>query len=123
MFVCFFFQAEDGIRDGRVTGVQTCALPISAAGWPGWGEGAGRTFLPGAGFDERTWFPPLRLGLPHPPASRAGRRQPALDADLATRARCRTVSPSLRPAVAAPVDRSTPPPVGGQRGAALWDRE
>src|SRR5690348_17724290 len=30
-FVCFFFQAEDGIRDGRVTGVQTCALPIFAA--------------------------------------------------------------------------------------------
>src|SRR6267143_6104520 len=25
----FFFQAEDGIRDGTVTGVQTCALPIS----------------------------------------------------------------------------------------------
>src|SRR5690348_10734307 len=24
----FFFRAEDGIRDGRVTGVQTCALPI-----------------------------------------------------------------------------------------------
>src|SRR5690348_8442725 len=29
MFFFFFFQAEDGIRDGRVTGVQTCALPIS----------------------------------------------------------------------------------------------
>src|SRR4051794_41840896 len=29
-FVFFFFQAEDGIRDGRVTGVQTCALPILA---------------------------------------------------------------------------------------------
>src|SRR5207244_6420576 len=28
--VCFFFQAEDGIRDDLVTGVQTCALPISA---------------------------------------------------------------------------------------------
>src|SRR5438132_4560757 len=27
--VCFFFQAEDGIRDHCVTGVQTCALPIS----------------------------------------------------------------------------------------------
>src|SRR6266508_362139 len=27
--VVFFFQAEDGIRDGHVTGVQTCALPIS----------------------------------------------------------------------------------------------
>src|SRR5438093_4636660 len=26
----FFFQAEDGIRDWSVTGVQTCALPISA---------------------------------------------------------------------------------------------
>src|SRR3989442_1364285 len=25
---CFFFQAEDGIRDADVTGVQTCALPI-----------------------------------------------------------------------------------------------
>src|SRR5699024_653505 len=29
-FVIFFFQAEDGIRDRNVTGVQTCALPISA---------------------------------------------------------------------------------------------
>src|SRR5437660_6465856 len=29
-FFFFFFQAEDGIRDGHVTGVQTCALPISA---------------------------------------------------------------------------------------------
>src|SRR5256885_5297847 len=27
----FFFQAEDGIRDYKVTGVQTCALPISGA--------------------------------------------------------------------------------------------
>src|SRR5437762_8647694 len=26
--LCFFFQAEDGIRDTSVTGVQTCALPI-----------------------------------------------------------------------------------------------
>src|SRR5689334_23754825 len=30
----FFFQAEDGIRDGTVTGVQTCALPI----WKGTGK-------------------------------------------------------------------------------------
>src|SRR5438093_9756027 len=28
--MCFFFQAEDGIRDWSVTGVQTCALPILA---------------------------------------------------------------------------------------------
>src|SRR2546430_4831397 len=37
--VVFFFQAEDGIRDLTVTGVQTCALPIwpvrlRTAGWP-----------------------------------------------------------------------------------------
>src|SRR2546426_6187348 len=29
MICFFFFQAEDGIRDYKVTGVQTCALPIS----------------------------------------------------------------------------------------------
>src|SRR5690625_7747361 len=28
ILIFFFFQAEDGIRDGHVTGVQTCALPI-----------------------------------------------------------------------------------------------
>src|SRR6266478_7066672 len=31
-FIFFFFQPEDGIRDLTVTGVQTCALPISGAG-------------------------------------------------------------------------------------------
>src|SRR5215213_11049556 len=31
MVIFFFFQAEDGIRDWSVTGVQTCALPISMA--------------------------------------------------------------------------------------------
>src|SRR5207245_5305697 len=30
-FFFFFFQAEDGIRDATVTGVQTCALPISTS--------------------------------------------------------------------------------------------
>src|SRR2546430_8882778 len=30
-YVLFFFQAEDGIRDLTVTGVQTCALPISVS--------------------------------------------------------------------------------------------
>src|SRR2546425_12689310 len=32
MYCFFFFQAEDGIRDKLVTGVQTCALPISLPG-------------------------------------------------------------------------------------------
>src|SRR5437016_9617230 len=31
-FFVFFFQAEDGIRDWSVTGVQTCALPIYVRG-------------------------------------------------------------------------------------------
>src|SRR5690625_5416235 len=31
--IFFFFQAEDGIRDGHVTGVQTCALPIFIHQW------------------------------------------------------------------------------------------
>src|SRR5256885_7381803 len=53
--VVFFFQAEDGIRDYKVTGVQTCALPIY---WtterPGLGLGenifdVGSAFLGGAG--------------------------------------------------------------------------
>src|SRR5207249_9251414 len=41
LFIClfffffFFFQAEDGIRDRNVTGVQTCALPISGTRPPG----------------------------------------------------------------------------------------
>src|SRR5882762_10628148 len=70
----FFFQAEDGIRDSSVTGVQTCALPISPRGpgqrgrrapppWPlgaaalrvserrggGAAQDAGRTRRPGDG--------------------------------------------------------------------------
>src|SRR5690554_8182101 len=32
----FFFQAEDGIRDADVTGVQTCALPIFTEQEPHW---------------------------------------------------------------------------------------
>src|SRR5690625_1180819 len=34
----FFFQAEDGIRDGHVTGVQTCALPICLAHQKGYDQ-------------------------------------------------------------------------------------
>src|SRR5580692_8491696 len=50
----FFFQAEDGIRRLTVTGVQTCALPISRRDrrWPARGVGQGifvRTTNPGRG--------------------------------------------------------------------------
>src|SRR5207302_3425982 len=39
----FFFQAEDGIRDFHVTGVQTCALPISRRSRPRSSSGAHRS--------------------------------------------------------------------------------
>src|SRR3989338_2770983 len=44
-----FFQAEDGIRDGTVTGVQTCALPILEPG----PEENGRGIFAGAKADPR----------------------------------------------------------------------
>src|SRR6266513_3478256 len=43
MFFFFFFQAEDGIRDRNVTGVQTCALPISCSGARNSTKPAGRS--------------------------------------------------------------------------------
>src|SRR5215471_17537587 len=58
--VFFFFQAEDGIRDLYVTGVQTCALPISACTCrcrsrrlPAGGAEAVRITVVGAGSEER----------------------------------------------------------------------
>src|SRR5687768_18284841 len=51
----FFFQAEDGIRDVAVTGVQTCALPIFAMPRP-----AARP--PPAGRPSRAPRAPKRLG-------------------------------------------------------------
>src|SRR2546423_4756097 len=65
----FFFQAEDGIRDKLVTGVQTCALPISA-------RRLARTVR--AGRVDRLPVPP-RLARPargaHPPGKLLLRRQ------------------------------------------------
>src|SRR5690348_18244516 len=70
----FFFQAEDGIRDGRVTGVQTCALPI-------WTLVLGRRFL-----DERiaTELELAAHGRELRPADMAGH---ALESGLAREAR------------------------------------
>src|SRR5256886_11206656 len=48
----FFFQAEDGIRDLTVTGVQTCALPISPL--PSWPTRAGTRFGAGVSWSSVT---------------------------------------------------------------------
>src|SRR2546425_1246754 len=65
----FFFQAEDGIRDKLVTGVQTCALPICS---PGGSPPSGRSGWSGTGRAARTLPPPereRRAGRgPRPPA-------------------------------------------------------
>src|SRR5688572_31764882 len=53
-FLSFFFQAEDGIRDLTVTGVQTCALPIF---------GFLLFFLPAQLVSWSGIVPPVRLGV------------------------------------------------------------
>src|SRR5690348_17888368 len=60
----FFFQAEDGIRDGRVTGVQTCALPISVD------DGIERQARHAVGRTRRLRYRPDLLG-------RTGHQRPA----------------------------------------------
>src|SRR2546425_3301738 len=52
-YVCdfFFFQAEDGIRDKLVTGVQTCALPISI-GRPRARKASARRAIAGSAADD-----------------------------------------------------------------------
>src|SRR2546430_8604596 len=67
LILWFFFQAEDGIRDLTVTGVQTCALPISIAPGTPRTPGARRTFnvqlhLHGWILEQqRRWFHQNRL--------------------------------------------------------------
>src|SRR5688500_11828415 len=66
----FFFQAEDGIRDYKVTGVQTCALPISKQLERGTNE-APRVRLPQwvIEVDERLEHPRLAPPILHLPES------------------------------------------------------
>src|SRR5690606_39889595 len=54
---CFFFQAEDGIRDFHVTGVQTCALPILAMRYGSMTIKKGLQELVDKGVDEVLLFP------------------------------------------------------------------
>src|SRR5437870_9796627 len=70
VYVIFFFQAEDGIRGGHVTGVQTCALPIFGGG------AAGQALALCAD-------PWVRAGLPRGAAADLARRQARLQTRLA----------------------------------------
>src|SRR5699024_11381661 len=79
----FFFQAEDGIRDRNVTGVQTCALPIfleiasALSGWPSKSVAISRMRLRSN-----------RAPVVRPPSSEA-RPMPATTAAEIGRASCR----------------------------------
>src|SRR2546429_4238243 len=65
----FFFQAEDGIRDVAVTGVQTCALPISKSsqGFDGKGNALPAEMLPSQiQFDGVEFqLAPAKTGVPN----------------------------------------------------------
>src|SRR5438093_8481393 len=70
-FFFFFFQAEDGIRDWSVTGVQTCALPISKSATnvaPDNREADGSVFSDGAREARRHPRPAPPPPLPCPAA-------------------------------------------------------
>src|SRR2546427_12392134 len=79
----FFFQAEDGIRDLTVTGVQTCALPISASVRP----------EPGSYSPMRIQFssnrtsvlPVVRITSESNPPRHASDRAPLVSGPLSTR--------------------------------------
>src|SRR5690625_5725186 len=82
----FFFQAEDGIRGGHVTGVQTCALPIFARHLEQWGllPGTAAESLSPEGQWHRRWMvhgTSHHLGLDVHDCAQA-RREMYLDAEL-----------------------------------------
>src|SRR6266498_5328720 len=96
MLLCFFFffQAEDGIRDADVTGVQTCALPICRRGLAVvMGSREGRPMvltqerryfrLSARDFDEPP-RPVARIDLPRSGSARSARVRRDLAARLAT---------------------------------------
>src|SRR2546430_6343929 len=76
---CFFFQAEDGIRDLTVTGVQTCAPPISHEG-----AETSEKFDPDKSLQIRCRYPRWRFHTreyqPHPRRSRNPARSARRDA-------------------------------------------
>src|SRR5207245_8543187 len=64
LFFFFFFQAEDGIRDATVTGVQTCALPISMSALLGTFVTNDEKSVTVFGIDSRLVVMPLLLSAP-----------------------------------------------------------
>src|SRR6267378_2692884 len=121
-FFFFFFQAEDGIRDLYVTGVQTCALPISPTDPPPFPGGRAPTAA-------EVTAQQIEVGMPAGAAIFA-RTDPtcALSAD-ATTFRC-TLSRAPAPEISNFLDAKEPLAIGGRvaggclgldRGGMSWD--
>src|SRR5689334_23669345 len=102
-FFFFFFQAEDGIRDGTVTGVQTCALPISD--WP---PGARACAARGGRSGRRSRWPPAS---PSPRSSDPRRgRGTATPRAAPCRGRCSGPTAPRRPGIRAERRTAAGPP-------------
>src|SRR3712207_8586910 len=111
-FVFFFFQAEDGIRDIGVTGVQTCALPIS--------RGRSRP-IPARTRASRS-APPAELvraarRSSRPGAAAAGRPVPAGVGDASWPPK----SQELSPIPTKPCDSRAPEPANFLTRSAAWE--
>src|SRR5260370_31000325 len=72
-FFFFFFQAEDGIRDSSVTGVQTCALPI-------WSPSVATSRFRSASTNSGIGLLPAEISSPRPKSER-GLEAPLLSFD------------------------------------------
>src|ERR1039457_2475390 len=83
-FLLSFFQAEDGIRDYKVTGVQTCALPISPTRWLATRKKVldwrcGRSAKDPRDNGIMTWYRPLfRFATVRPRARQSDMAKPAI---------------------------------------------
>src|SRR5256886_12533446 len=77
MLVFFFFQAEDGIRDLTVTGVQTCALPIFGKAHVRALQRYQQRLANVTGIDAKTMLESTLFGLPMIAVNMPGARIPA----------------------------------------------
>src|SRR3989449_11256516 len=116
MCVCiFFFQAEDGIRDVAVTGVQTCALPILRA--RGRGGRGGRIPPRGAPFGARAGGV-RRAGGGGPALAYEPRRDPLDRAGRGGGVGGRRAAPAALAGARVALPSPGPPHSGGGGGAA-----
>src|SRR6266542_6351508 len=103
----FFVQAEDGIRDATVTGVQTCALPISGS-WRSLDPDGVAGAFDGQTQDVKTW----------PQVGDGARRERAHGSHAGARGTAR--SPAPDPAASSATSLKIPPAVTASPAPGPW---